>query len=368
MTGCKVNVEKMLYDTNRSQDIRVKILNENEVLIESESPLVVKDNITGEDVNYTSVDTLHFEFNGENNALLNGRPFCSQLKISSSDNSMIVVNGAHYLGYFIITACNHEIEVINIVPLETYLISVLPSEMPLYFMSEALKAQAVISRTYAVYNINKNYNTKNFDVDNTTNYQVYNGYDKLMLYNMFFKIKDAVTSTKGMILTYENEPIITFFHANSGGQLVSGRDYFGVNADKPYLVSKPDPYSEGFPGYRWDYAMNFDDFNRIFGFDLINNSPVIETAQNGQVSRIELGGTVLSPKDVRWKIGLIRFKSNKFIMNLDRDNQLVKFEGMGFGHGVGLSQWGAQGMALKGFRYDQILNFYYPGTTTGNHQ
>ncbi len=361
--SCKGTVENLIKDTYDSREIRVKIINNKKVVIENTRELISDDYITGEIYNFIKKsDSIIFEVNTDGSVLLNGYPFNSQLRVLQPDKKLIKMNDRLYPGYFIITALNNEIEVINIVPIETYLISVVPSEMPIYFMDEALKSQAIISRTYALYSVNRNYNEKNFDLDNTTNYQVYHGLNKAMKYGLFFKIKNAVGFTKNKILTYSGQPVVTFFHANSGGEIVSGREYFGASADKPYLVGKEDPYSKDFPGYRWTYTMSYEDFKKIFDIFEEPDVAIIEYSEKGLVSRFLIEDKVFTPKDIRWKIGLIKFKSNKFTITFDQEKRTIQFDGRGFGHGVGLSQWGAQGMALKGYDYKRILQFYYPGT------
>ncbi|HPO50184.1 MAG TPA: SpoIID/LytB domain-containing protein, partial [Spirochaetota bacterium] len=269
-----------------------------------------------------------------------------------------------YFGKIQITPLVSGFEVINTIPIETYLLSVIPSEVPLSFPFEALKAQAVIARTYSYYFIEKYRNSRNFDVDNTIMYQVYNGFNIKTDKKNMEKLKKALFSTTNKILIHNDKPILAYFHSNSGGITRSGSEYFGKSSDFEYLKSRDDPYSIGEKNDKWDYSLDLETFKNKLGIkneiteDLSEN--MFEKDSNAFVKKFIYKDVAYQTKEIRKKIGYFELKSERFKIKIEENN--IIFSGIGFGHGVGLSQYGAKKMAELGFKYEQIVNFYYPKT------
>jgi stage II sporulation protein D len=282
--------------------------------------------------------------------------------IYSKKDRLIKINNKNFFGMIKIVQNNNRLEIINYVPLETYLLSVLVSEMPVSFDIEAIKAQIIVARTYAARFMEKYKERREYDVDNTVSYQVYNGYQPEMKLKYVQKIKDAVTETNGLIVTYEQKPIIAYFHANSGGKTRSGRDYFGINSDFPYLVDKEDPYSVEFPGGKWEYQVTADELKQQFDMTTDLNLEQFITNGDGFVQELKVGQISYYPREIRRTLGYSKLKSERFKVDIDMDQKNVIFHGIGYGHGVGMSQWGAQGMALAGYNFIDIISFYYPNT------
>jgi stage II sporulation protein D len=250
--------------------------------------------------------------------------------------------------------------------METYLMSVILSEVPISFNIEAIKAQTIVARTYAQLFVNKYSKLRDFDVDNTTNYQAYNGFNINLGYKYIKKLEKAIKETNGLIIVYEDKPIIAYFHANSGGKVRSGKDYFGNHSDKPYLISHEDPYSINYPGSKWEYKMNIDYFKKTFD---LTSDPFFNNFKydnDGFVEEFKINKKSFFPKEIRRTIGYKKIKSERFKVFFNQDGKSILFSGIGYGHGVGLSQWGAHGMAEEGYNCMEIINFYYPNTKIKN--
>lgn len=355
--SCKTYIEKVVEETKDSFEIRVKLKVGDKAVIPLVKHLLVEDAITGDSIKLAKkVNYLVIRIE-DGNTIVNNKILQSPIKIYSLKNRFININDKDYLGVIKIYPGTVKFDIINYVPIETYLISVLPSEVPVSFNYEALKAQAIVARTYSYYFINKYNNSRNFDVDNTTSYQVYNGF-KLFLKNKDVKkIINAVRETEGRIIVYKDQPIIAYFHANSGGRLRSGQDYFGNASAFEYLVAKDDPYSLGYSGDKWSYELALSDVMKILSQDKLGE---IVYNSDGFVEKIGIKNGFISARELRRKIGYAKIKCERFKIKIDKDK--LVFAGIGYGHGVGMSQWGAHGMAEKGFKDTEIINFYYPNT------
>lgn len=256
------------------------------------------------------------------------------------------------------------------ISLEDYIVGVVCAEMPAEFFDEALKAQAVAARTYAVKKI-KSSASEHGDAELCTDFshcQAYvspedihknwgDNYAKYMN-----KVKSAVFSTQGEYLVYNNEPAMAVFHACSNGITEKSSDVWG--GDVPYLTnveSKGDSEKKDYVSYS---RYSRDEFVKILEVELnskidITLTPIgnIEYSSGNNVVSIELFGNVLKGTDVRRMFSL---KATSF--NLEYDDSEFVFEVTGNGHGVGMSQYGANAMCAEGFTYREILNHYYPGT------
>lgn len=237
-------------------------------------------------------------------------------------------------------------------PIEEYLLGVVVGEMPASFELEALKAQVVASRTY-VY-------ARNLKVDNTTNTQVYlNEAQRIERLGINYnelenKIIVAISETSGEVLLYENDYISALFFSSSSGFTQNNNDYFNGEAIA-YLQSVDSQGEELInPNFIKEYVFNNEEIESKFGVN--SNFNIISYNENGSVSKLLIDQKEYTGREVREILGLA---SNYF--TIDKTNQGYVFTTSGSGHGVGMSQYGAQLMALNGITYDQILLHYYQG-------
>ena len=352
-------IVKKIEEKKENSIIRVKIkLKKNEdVIITNNKNIIVKDLSNNKNI---KIKENKIVINIKNGALsINNTNVNSPIIINSKKDEMIELNSKYYLGSFKVIFNNNDFDIINYIPIETYLLSVLPSEMPVSFELEALKSQAVAARTYAYYFINKFGETREFDVDNTTSYQVYNGFNPNMKKEDKNKIALAVEKTKNLIIKYNNEPIIAYFHSNSGGKTINSKEYFG-GKDYPYLISKKDPYSLGVKSSTWELIIQNKEFSKIFKYNGLITDKDITYNSDSYVDKMRIGTKQLDTKEIRRNVGYSVMKSERFSVKFNNDN--IIFRGIGYGHGVGMSQWGANNMAKKGFNFKDIIEFYYPET------
>ncbi|MGN1344833.1 MAG: stage II sporulation protein D [Traorella sp.] len=242
------------------------------------------------------------------------------------------------------------------IELEEYLIGVVAAEMPASFEDEALKAQAVASRTF-VY-------SRNLKVDDTTQTQAYQNDDKLKAkwkddYEQnLSKIKKAVNDTKGQVIVYEGQIIHAFFFSSSNGQTNNSEDYWTTSY--PYLKSVDSHYDEIKKDNQRTKIYTLNEINTLFNME-IKTFKIISNYDNGYVKKVKVNEKEYSGKEIREKCNLSS-SSFKIMMN----ENTITFETIGSGHGVGMSQYGAQGMALQGYDYVDIIQHYYQGVEIVN--
>lgn len=280
----------------------------------------------------------------------------------ASRNGPINVNGKNYRGRIKISVNGRKhIDVINILDIESYLKGVVPREMNGNWDQEALKAQAVVARTYALYQIEKNARDA-YDICSTTNSQVYGGMDaELENSNL------AVDRTRGVILLRGDRPALVYYHANSAGKTEDALNVW--NTDIPYLKGKDDAFSVKMTDLDWSCSLSLDAIRNVLGkknlkLGRISDIEIIDKTSSGRVKNMLIrhgGGKELnlSGNQFRTMVDPTVIKSAFFVVK--KIGNAVRFEGRGAGHGVGMSQWGALVMAREGFSYSDILKFYYPG-------
>lgn len=247
-------------------------------------------------------------------------------------------------------------EVLNLA-LEEYLVGVVAAEMPASFNDEALKAQAVIARTYTRKLINSG---RKITDDVTT--QVYKSNDELKnmwggSYNTYYnKIKNAVLNTEDKCVTYNGELIDAVYHSTSNGYTEDASFVWGNSV--PYLKTVTSPWDTSASTFKRSTDISFLELSNKLGFDF-NSDTIIEIISrddSGRVLKIKIGDKELIGTYVRNLIGL---RSSDFDFTINTSS--VTFITRGYGHGVGMSQYGANGMAQSGYTYDQILRHYYSG-------
>jgi stage II sporulation protein D len=283
-----------------------------------------------------------------------------------SDNPF-VINGKKYYGdlRFIKGL------VFNEVPLEVYLQGVVASEVAEDWPEEALKAQAVVSRTYVYGRILSNRDGQ-YDIEDTEMHQKYVYTERAP------RIADAVSATEGLVILYEGSLIEAFFHSSSGGLTENCGDVF--QRDIPYLRAFPDPYSVDNEYFLWQYSI--EGKNIAYALDLGNGSMPLTDIRigrktgSGRVSHfiLEFNGKehhIVKGNSMRLLLGPKDFKS-LFLLSIDKmkkeGDSVYTFTGRGYGHGVGMSQLGAREMAYQGFSFDQIIAFYYRGSRLDNYR
>jgi stage II sporulation protein D len=255
------------------------------------------------------------------------------------------------------------------IPLERYVAGVVAAEMPAQFELEALKAQALTARTYIVRQMLSGEQIavpEGAMVTDTVTHQVYKNEDDLRKIWKpeeyawkLQKVQEAVIATKGQILTYKGEPISSTFFSTSNGFTENSEDYWSNSF--PYLRSVASPWDvKESPKFNNQVVMPISEFERRLGVRLASGGDavgeIVERTEGNRVAKVQIGGKTLSGKDVREKLDL---KSSDFSWVKKGDHIVIKTKG--YGHGVGMSQYGANGMAKEGKTYDEIVKYYYKG-------
>lgn len=242
--------------------------------------------------------------------------------------------------------------------LEDYLIGVLAGEMPINFEEEALKAQAVVARTYALKRVKE---TNSYDVVDTTKNQVYLDNDRLVKVwgknydKNIEKIKKAITDTSHECIFYADKLIDALFFSTSVGMTENSEDIFPHNL--PYLRSVSSSWDEKTsPVFKEKYTFKLDEFYELLKLPYNKNLKIEKTnvTSTGRIKEIKINGVKFTGTKVQQ---LLKLKSNYF--NIDKVGDIVKIETKGYGHGVGMSQYGANGMAKEGYNYLEIIEHYY---------
>ena len=262
--------------------------------------------------------------------------------------------------------------------IDEYLLGVVSAEMPADFEEEALKAQAVVARTYTIYMIEHNKGKhENADIcDDSSCCQAWiskgdrlSRWDEEKRDDNWKKIERAVYSTAGKVATYNGDVIDAFFHSNSGGKTEEVSNVWG-GENLPYLQSVETSGEEAYSQYASEVVLGKSDFeDKIkqkypdFVIDYNNTEciEIIEYTQGNRVKTIKIGNLELSGVEVRSLLGL---KSANFVVEISDDN--IKFSVKGYGHGVGMSQTGADSMAKQGSNYEEIIQHYYTGVEVTN--
>lgn len=252
---------------------------------------------------------------------------------------------------------------IDIVKLEEYITGVLAGEMPITFEMEALKAQAVAARSYVMKKLEQNYK-EDYDVVDTVNNQVYldNDYLKKAWKENYItninKIKQAVLETEGEYLEYDGKVVEAFFFSTSVGATENSEEVF--SKELPYLRSVSSLWDKDTsPVYIDKFKFELKEFYEKLNLKYSDTikTKILKKTSTGRIKEIEINGKIFSASEVFDKLKL---RSTYFTIEQKEGEVIVTTKG--YGHGVGMSQYGAEGMARNGYTYDEILKHYYQGT------
>ena len=407
------------YEHISNVDVKLGISaqNMNELKLYSDDGFEVRDMYSNLSLFQSFEKSIVLKLNGQNydiydaqGVFLSSMATNKSMKIQSPSSSPIKINNKRYRGYLTFDTVDKQLAAINNVGLEEYLYGVVPREMPSTFSYEALKAQAVAARSYAVCSVTRN-KDKSFDLYDTVSSQVYDGFDAER-----DNVRKAVDETRGQILLSEGKVVNATYSSSNGGYTADANDVWG--AKYKYLISKEDKYSINEPNYNWNFEINANDLinglkKQGINVNSINQIYVKECNNSKRVKTVAImdGAKEVLVDNNKFKnaIGANKFKSSMYTIEAsgvsaatqapdnDSDGEVtvlfedgvaifisseasekaspslaisadakIKIAGHGWGHGVGLSQWGANNMAKAGLKYDEILKFYYDGAEISN--
>ncbi|MBN1406304.1 MAG: SpoIID/LytB domain-containing protein [Calditrichaceae bacterium] len=304
---------------------------------------------------------------------------------SKDDEGFFTFHGKRYKGDILISLiANKDLQIINRIDLEKYLESVVPAEMPSHKTGyyEALKSQAICARTYAVKKMDER-RDRSFDVYDDHRDQVYGG-----LKAQTTLASNAVKETRGDVMMFDNKLADVFYHSTSGGILESAENVW-PNYNQPYLKSRQDAIGQSFadensPYFRWSDTLSINELDVIFNHqfnksylnqivqdttELIFEVHILKRTSSGRVAEMQVsfGDTTINLQGYEIRNFFAKpqrrsLPSTLFTIKSISDSLLV-INGGGFGHGVGMSQYGALNMSEKGFKYyDILVNKYFIGT------
>ena len=294
-----------------------------------------------------------------------------QENVSNISEQNIIEENYQYNKYGTINLLHKDTGIIETINLDEYLYNVVSAEMPASFEMEALKAQAIVARTYTIFKV-QNKKHENADIcDDSTCCQAWiSKEDRLARWeentreSNWQKICDCVNQTKGKIVTYENKPINAFFHSNSGGKTETPVNVWG-GTGYPYLQSVETSGEDTYTQYLSEVVLTQDELiNKLkekysdISINFSNNEDIkiLEYTESTRVKTMKFGNHQLSGVEVRSLLGL---KSTNFEISKDGNN--IKFSVKGYGHGVGMSQTGADSMAKQGSTAEDIIKHFYTG-------
>jgi stage II sporulation protein D len=335
---------------NAGVEMRVAIKrNVNDLRIGSSTNAVVKDGggrVIGE---ISGMNSFTAQRNGSNISV--GNLTANVLLIEPRNNGYVWIGDRWYRGKTRLVNQGGQITAVNHVDIEQYLYSVVGAEAVASWPIEALKAQAVAARTYALHKRSQSKNP-NYDVDTTTATQVYKGLD-----SEYSSTVQAVGQTNGQVMTYNGQTILAVFHSSSGGHTENVEDIWSSRL--PYLRGVVD-YDQSAPVYQWTKTFTGRELgNLISGVGTVTAMTPERTTPQGRVITMRVtgtGGTTrISGENLRKALNL----RSTLVSVSAVGNGSFQVYGKGFGHGVGLSQWGAESLAQQGLNYQQILGHYY---------
>ena len=269
--------------------------------------------------------------------------------------------------------CNDTGETVEL-SLEDYVVGVVAAEMPCDFEVDALRAQAVVARTYTLWKIKNGDHEKGDLCDAPGHCQAYLGTEELReqwgsgFADAYRRVEDAVYGTAGLVLVYGNELAETYYHSTCGGKTASAAEVWGE--DIPYLRSVACDWDGDAPRYRETISVSLDELPWLLGDgaspciavargdDVAHIPYALSETESGRAREVSYAGLIFEATDFRDALGL---NSTRFSMTADGDTLCITT--YGYGHGVGLCQYGANGLACGGKSFEEILYHYYNGVS-----
>jgi stage II sporulation protein D len=319
-------------------------------------------------IGYTFRGTTTFNVQDGNLAVSGSRLGTGPIELTA--DGPFQFKGRRYRGNLVLSVRDKQVQVVNRLPLEEYLYSVVGSEMPAKWPAEALKAQAIAARTYAAYHIANPPNAE-YDLVDDTHDQEYEGIGRESP-----STRDAVNQTAGIALGWEGRPILAAFSSNNGGESADSMAVFRVSF--PYFEARPDPYSRLQPFGHWERQFSGAEIQHAladFGYSVpsVTDVRVAQTDSSGRAVTVDVfsGSNAIRMKArTEFRIALNRFSKQRnlpenipeTLFTIQKSGDLYTIAGGGWGHGVGMSQYGARARAEAGQDYATILAEYYPRT------
>lgn len=347
-------------------EVRVLILESTPHLtLSSPTPLKLSGCLPSPDPRwYAPYEKIHISVDPEGLKIEGQRVICHRGLSAETDlSSHIQLNDRCYRGRVEVYRENGKggLLAINVVDIEEYLRGVIREEISPEWPLEALKAQAVVARTFALRQFLDN-PQELFHLRSTTDSQLYAGRQA-----EDHRSDLAVEETAGLVLAFQGKTIPAFYHAACGGHTEDAADVWSYNHAS--LQGVPCAYCKFYPVYSWQASLKSREIRQSlarWGYqagEVEAITPLLRSKTH-RILQLEikhtLGRMLMEGKRLRQILGYDRIRSTNF--SVRRENGSFTFSGRGWGHGVGLCQWGAKGMADRAFRYEMILEHYYPGT------
>jgi stage II sporulation protein D len=300
---------------------------------------------------------------GADGILLNGKPI-SQALLRVRSEGLLNIRGHQYRNQVEVSWRSYrgrpELLVVHPIALETYVVGIVSSELPKKWPYEAIKAQAIAARTYAIWQKYRRLNLP-YHMESTVLDQVYHGVER-----EHPEAVRAVKESHGIVLTHARRPIQAYFHSTCGGQTASAKEVWGNSL--PYLPGNSCGFCKEAGLYKWNASFTRGEVDkalrRLLGEKVVDIR-VKKSSATERVKSIEIRGVkkrrTIRGEDLRRLLGYSKLWSTK-ITKIDFGERKVAFSGYGAGHGVGMCQWGARGMAHASHSAEEILAKYYPGS------
>lgn len=349
------NKDNIIYVTKESfdtKDIFIEDKKEVEFINDVKDSITTEDTAIKEEINTNNNIP---ENNSINTKTISNNNNVVTESIAKEDINTIVNNTVDKITGTYVTVYRSNGAILNI-ELEEYLIGVVGAEMPASFNIEALKSQAIVARTYTLKRI-----SENKILTDTTSTQVYKNNTELMNmwgndYNKYYdKIKNAVEDTKGIYMTFNGNYIDAVYHSTSNGYTEDAINVWGNNI--PYLKSVESPTDKDASSFKREVKFSFDELSNKLKIN-IDSTAILNIIRNNsnRVNEISINNTIFKGTDFR---SILNLRSNDFEIKItDEGFNITTY---GYGHGVGMSQYGANGMAKNGYNYESILKHYYQG-------
>lgn len=381
-TGCRRRPIDMMPDIESPEQTWVRVLlfgNLRECTVASSSGFSAEDLNSGAVAEFRCVEPVVVRA-GRDAVVIGEHVFSGDVVIRPHEPYVFEIDGIAYRGHLRLYAdkLKSEIKAVNQVPLESYLLGVVGAEMQSYWETDALRAQSVACRTYCLYIKDRYGADRRWDVTQTESNQVYRGVAAETI-----PVRQAVLDTAGQVLICPSGPdgrdliFCTFYSSACGGHTEDSRNVFGgedivslhgVRCRYCSSVARNSNYywpsvTMAMPQISDKLIARYPNLKRL---ETIKGLKVVKLGHRGRTVRVKLIGTngkqdSLRGEDLRLTLDPTGRKIKSTIFSMEKHGNTVTFQnGMGFGHGVGLCQCGAQGMARKGYSYDQILNHYFP--------